>query len=194
MPPTRLAPCPACGSPDADPVAASPDSLHVLACRGCGRLRGHSQHIDLPESPSDPVGFAAVLVGRHALSADDLVIEIGSGTGGRLRAVRRLGPRVLGIEPQLREMARAFHAGVDTIGALFGSGVAEYVARRYGLARVLIVRDLRAVGCDPAVLLATAAGCLTPDGVVVAEVLVGDTARMIELAPTRLPAAVPAAA
>jgi hypothetical protein len=74
---------------------------------------------------------------------------------------------------------------VDTIGAMFGACAAEYVARRYGPARVVLVRDLRAVGCEPAALVVDAAICLTPDGVVVAEVLVGDTARLVELAPGR---------
>jgi hypothetical protein len=101
---------------------------------------------------------------------------------------------VLGIEPRLSEMARAFHAGVDTIGSMFGPGVAGYVARRYGPARVLLARDLRAVGCAPVELLAAAGGCLTPNGVVAAEVLVGGTTRIVELAPSVQAAAVPAAA
>jgi hypothetical protein len=197
MLPTRVGPCPACGNPDAEPVGGSGDSVHVLACRGCGRLHAGRDSLTsaaVPEAPAAPVALAADLVRRHGLTAADLVIEVGSGTGGRLRAVRRLGPRVLGIEPRLGEMARAFHAGVDTIGAMFGPGVAAYVARRYGPARVLLLRDLRAVGCAPAALLTAAAGCLTPDGLVVVEVLVEDTARMVELVPAGLPAAVPTAA
>jgi hypothetical protein len=135
------------------------------------------------------MAFAAELARRFALTPADLVVEIGSGAGGRLRAVRRLGPRVLGIEPRLSDMAKAFHAGVDTICAVFNVGVAEYVARRYGPARVLLLRDLRAVGCGPAGLLSAAAACLAPNGVVVAEVLVGDGAHLLELTPTLAPAA-----
>lgn len=181
---THLGPCPACGGPDADPVAD-----HVAACRGCGRLRGDGEYADCPEASAAPIGFAAELVRHHGLTSDDLVIEVGSGTGGRLRALRRLGPRVLGIEPSLPDTTRAFGAGVDTIGAVFGAGVAGYVARRYGPARVLLVRDLRAVGCEPAVLLAAAAECLMPDGIVVAEVLVGGTARLVDLVPAAVAAA-----
>ena len=197
MSPTHLGPCPTCGGPDADPITGSAESLCVLACRGCGRLRAAADGAataDLPGAPAAPIAFAAELVRRYGLTADDLVVEVGSGTGGRLRAVRRLGPRVLGIEPRLRDMARAFHTGVDTIGAVFGVGAAEYVARRYGPARVVLVRDLRAVGCEPAALVADAAACLRRDGVIVAEVLVGDTARMVELVPAGRPTPVSSAA
>jgi hypothetical protein len=140
------------------------------------------------------VAFAAELVRRYGLTPADLVVDLASGAGGRLRAVRRLGPRVLGIEPRLRDVSPAFLAGVDTIGARFGPGVAEYVARRYGRARVLLVRDLRAVVCDPAALLTAAAACLNSNGVVVAEVLVGEAARLVELVPAGASATVPAAA
>ena len=49
----------------------------------------------------------AELAERYGLTAADLVVEVGSGDGSRLRAVRALGPRVLGIEPDVRLMARA---------------------------------------------------------------------------------------
>jgi SAM-dependent methyltransferase len=170
-------PCP-CGGPDAESLAAG-----VVACRGCGRFRSvdPANRPELPEPVADPAAFAAGLVRRYALTRHDLVVEVGSGDGERLRAVQGLGPRVLGVEPDLRVMARAFHAGVDTIGTRFGAGVGEYVARRYGPARVLVVRGLRAVGCDPAALVGAAAGCLGPGGVLVAEVLVGGVARLVEL-------------
>jgi len=178
-----LPPCPSCGGPDAEPVA--PDS-GVLACRGCGRFWAAvdpTNRPELPEAAADPAAFAAGLVRRYRLTRDDLVVEVGSGGGERLRAVKGLGPRALGVEPELRVMAKAFHAGVDTIGTRFCAGIGEYVARRYGPARVLVVRGLRAVGCEPADLVAAAAGCLVPGGVLVAEVLVGGVARLVELHP-----------
>ena len=175
MLPIHPPPCP-CGGPDAVPVAVG-----VLACRGCGRFRT-TPGTELLEAAADPAALAAGLVRRYGLTRDDLVVEVGSGDGERLRAVQGLGPRVLGVEPELRVMAKAFHAGVDTIGTHFGAGVGEYIARRYGPARVLLVRGLRAVGCEPAALVGAAAGCLAPGGVLVAEVLVG-VPRLVELHP-----------
>lgn len=190
---TDLDPCPACGTVGADPVTGPAQFPCVVACRRCTRLRGGEGTVGsrLPTVPAAPIAFAAELVRRFALTAADLVVEIGSGTGGRLRAVRRLGPHVLGVEPHLPDVTKAFQAGVDTIGAAFGPGVADAIARRYGPARVLLVRDVRAFDGDPAAFLAAAAACLTPDGVVVAEVLVGGTAHLVELTPT--PAAAAAA-
>jgi novobiocin biosynthesis protein NovU/D-mycarose 3-C-methyltransferase len=111
----------------------------------------------------------AELVDRYGLTSGDLVVEVGSGDGTRLRAVRGRGPRVLGVEPDVRLVARAFAAGVDTIAANFCSGVAGFIRRRYGAARLLLVTDPRAWG-DPAASTAAAVRCLTPDGLIVAEV------------------------
>jgi len=115
--------------------------------------------------PPPPAETAADLVRRHALTAADLVIEVGSGEGTLLRAVRACGPRVLGIEADARAVGRAYHSGVDTLAAVFAPGVAEYVRRRYGPARVLLARP-PAAGV-PADLLAAARVCLGPGGAVV---------------------------
>src|SRR4051794_27391367 len=93
-----------------------------------------------------PFESAAELVRRHGLTPSDLVIEVGSGDGPLLKAIRDRGPRVLGIEPDVMAMSRAWADGVDTIAAVFGPGVAEYVRRRYGPARLVVTRSVRGIG------------------------------------------------
>jgi novobiocin biosynthesis protein NovU/D-mycarose 3-C-methyltransferase len=114
----------------------------------------------------DVTAFAAELVRGHGLTAADLVVEVGSGDGGRLRAVRALGPRVLGVEPDVLLMARAFAQGVDTIAAYFGPALADYVRRKYGPVRLLVVRDAATWG-DQARSAEAAAFCLAPEGRIV---------------------------
>jgi hypothetical protein len=111
----------------------------------------------MPESPH--VEFARRLVETHALTPDDLVIEVGSGKGRRLRAIRDRGPRVVGVEPELVTMVTAWNAGIDTVCAPFDESLARYLVGRYGGAAVVIVPtdEMRAV----------ATRCLAPGGAVV---------------------------
>src|SRR5215203_1200582 len=108
-----------------------------------------------------PAEFAAELVRRYALTGHDLVVQVGSGEGCLLQAVRDLGPRVLGIEPDGRATARAFRCGVDTLAAAFTPATADAVRQRYGPARLIVTKT--AVGV-PLEFVAAATRCLTPDG------------------------------
>jgi len=110
---------------------------------------------------------ATELVRRYALTANDLVVEVGSGEGLLLKAVRDLGPRVLGVEPDVSAMSQAWAAGVDTIAAVFGPGVASYVRRRYGPARLVVTRSVRGIGDELSRFVAAASRCLAPGGAVV---------------------------
>lgn len=115
---------------------------------------------------SDADRVAAELVQNYRLSADDLVIEVGSGNGTLLRAIQVLGPRVLGIEPNVRMMAQAFEAGIDTIAAQFTSETARYVQRRYGPAHLVVAHSSPANGL-PLELVRAASYCLGSNGVLV---------------------------
>jgi hypothetical protein len=125
------------------------------------------------ESPSaarQAAASARRLVTRFGLTADDLVVEVGSNDGARLRAVRELGPRVLGVEPAVRVMSRAFQSGVDTVAGFFDDGLARYLLARYGPARVVLAGAALSTAPDLPGFLSTAAELLTPNGVLVAEV------------------------
>lgn len=80
----------------------------------------------------------AELVRRHALTADDLVIQVGSGDGSFLRTVAGLGPRVLGVEADPTAVGRAMRAGVDTVCGRYDADTADLLRRRYGRARLVI--------------------------------------------------------
>jgi SAM-dependent methyltransferase len=111
--------------------------------------------------------LAVELVRRYGLTAADLVVEVGSGDGALLRAVQQVGPRALGIEPDIKAVTRAFHSGVDTLAAYFCPDVAVYIRRRYGPAELLVTRTVRTTGDDLTNLVAAATRCLSPGGAVV---------------------------
>jgi SAM-dependent methyltransferase len=109
--------------------------------------------------------LAADLIRRYGLAAGSFVVEVGSGDGEFLRPFRQAGIRVLGIEPNPHAMTVAWEAGVDTVAAHFGIGVAEYVKQLYGPVRLLIARSVQAGSEEFARLIAAAPRCLAVDGV-----------------------------
>ena len=112
------------------------------------------------------LSLAADMIRRYGLTADTLVIEVGSGEGAFLRSLQKHGVRVLGIEPKLPEMVRAWALGVDTLAAHFGVGVAEYVRMHYGPVKLLISRSVRAGTEEFARLVAGGSRCLSADGTI----------------------------
>src|SRR5262249_12177299 len=120
------------------------------------------------------------LVERYGLTPNDLVIEVGSGEGAFLAAVRQLGPRVLGVDVDRRAVGRAFRAGVDMVEAAFTQDTAACLRQRYGPARVVIVRG--APG-NQSEFVAAAARCLSPDGVV----LISTGSALVECRPLGSP-------
>ena len=113
-----------------------------------------------------PHELAVDLVRRYALTADDFVIEVGSGDGSLLRAIHALGPRALGVEADPRLAAQAFRSGVDTLAGAFHPATAADIRRRYGPARVVVSRTTRATGDALTLFVTAAACCLGADGVV----------------------------
>lgn len=106
------------------------------------------------------------LVRRYGLAPADLVLEVGSGTGSLLAALRAAGVRVLGIEPDMRRMAEAWAGGVDTLAVQFGSGAAEYVREKYGPVKLLVTRQVKPGGDEFSRLVAAATRCLDPNGAI----------------------------
>ena len=133
---------------------------------------------------------AADLIRRYSLTTNDFVIEVGSREGSFLRAIRAFGPRVLGIEPDIQVMARAFHGGVDTLAATFHSSTADDIRRRYGPAQLVISRTVHLAGDELTRFVVAATRLLAPGGVIV--ILSSGINARVEVRPDPLPTDRPA--
>jgi SAM-dependent methyltransferase len=102
------------------------------------------------------------------LSADDLVIDIGSNDGTLLSNFKAGGHRVLGIEPtDVADIAAA--RGIPTVRRYFTPAVASDLRREHGPARVVTAANCFAHIEDVHAIVEGILDLLAPDGVFISE-------------------------
>jgi SAM-dependent methyltransferase len=102
------------------------------------------------------------------LSADDLVIDIGSNDGTLLSNFKASGHRVLGIEPtDVADIAAA--RGIPTVRRYFTPAVASDLRREHGPARVVTAANCFAHIEDVHAIVEGILDLLAPDGVFISE-------------------------
>jgi len=168
----------------ADGTASERYPLDLVFCRGCGLMQTAQTmpperlFLDYPyfSSVADTmVDHARQLVGRLAaertLTADDLVIEIGSNDGYLLQFYRERGIPVLGIEPSanLVEAARRSY-GVASLTRFFDRDLAEELRQAGRRAAVIHAHNVLGHVPSPRAFAGAVARLLRPDGVAVIEV------------------------
>lgn len=113
--------------------------------------------------------LAAHAVERLRLGAKDLVIDVGSNDGLLLSSFKRLGVRVLGIEPAANLAARAVASGIPTVCTFFDAGVAGRLALGEQASLVCATNVFAHVD-DIRGFTRAAFDLLSPDGVFLVEV------------------------
>ena len=83
------------------------------------------------------VDLSNVLVDRHRLGADDLVVDIGCNDASLLDAFRSHGVRTLGVDPAENLAERAANLGIDRFTGFFGAGTALEIRDRWGVASLI---------------------------------------------------------
>lgn len=114
--------------------------------------------------------FAKEIFNRFGLSKESLVIDIGSNDGILLRPFRKLGARVLGVEPDRTIAAIARKNGVETMSEFFSPAVAEKIAKKYGAADVITATNVFAHVDDIHALVRGVKHLLKKDGTFIIEV------------------------
>jgi len=124
--------------------------LRVGFCHGCG-------HVQLTErvppsamfedylylsSASDTLRshlyeLSDIVVTRHDLTPDDLVIDIGCNDGTLLLGFARHGVRTLGVDPARNLAELAEHSGIDRFVGFFDSHSSREIVDRWGHASVI---------------------------------------------------------
>jgi SAM-dependent methyltransferase len=158
--------------------------LDLVFCRACGLMQSaqtmspdrlFSEYPYFSSVADTMVDHARQLVGRliaeRALTADDLVIEIGSNDGYLLQFYQARGIPVLGIEPSINlvEAARRSY-GIASLPRFFDQDVAEELCKAGRRAAVIHAHNVFGHVPSPRAFAGAVARLLRPDGVAVIEV------------------------
>lgn len=124
--------------------------LILVFCENCKFLQlGHvvSPHLLFDDyvyvSSTSPVfikhfeNFGKDLVSRFELDKNSLVVDIGSNDGILLRPLKKIGIRVLGVEPARHIAALARNSGIPTLADWFTFSTAKKIRKSEGKAKVI---------------------------------------------------------
>lgn len=124
--------------------------LQVNFCSDCGQLQ--LTHVLSPEllfrnyvyaSSTSPVfiahfeEYANDLINRFKLDKKSLVIDIGSNDGILLKPLKKMGVRVLGVDPAVAIAKKATKEGIKTLPHFLNTTLAKKIVKEYGLASVV---------------------------------------------------------
>jgi SAM-dependent methyltransferase len=105
---------------------------------------------------------------RFGLSAQDLVVDIGSNDGTLLSNFQAAGHRVVGIEPtKAGDMAIA--AGIPTVRNFLGKASVDAVVSKYGKAKIVTAANVFGHMPDIDEVMSSISALLEPDGVFISE-------------------------
>jgi len=102
------------------------------------------------------------------LTADDLVVDVGSNDGTLLGAFKAQGHRVCGVEPTNASKI-ALEKGIDTHVAFFGPDAAKHVVGKHGKAKVVTAANCFAHIEDVHTIVSSVLDMLGPEGVFISE-------------------------
>lgn len=104
------------------------------------------------------------------LTPDSLVVDIGSNDGLLLGSFKKLGCRVIGIEPASNLVSIAEKNGIPTINDFFSDSAVHAITVKYGRANLVTATNVFAHVDDVASFLSSAKKILNKDGTLVIEV------------------------
>ncbi len=157
--------------------------LRVNYCPLCRQLQ--LSHVVSPEllfrdylyvSSTSPVfikhfeDYAKSVVKKLNLKKGSLVIDIGSNDGILLRPFKKLGMRVLGVDPAVKIARLATEKGLETIPEYFGQKLSKKIIQKYGNAKVITANNVFAHIHDIDEVTKLVKNLLTADGVFIIEV------------------------
>ena len=154
--------------------------LEQALCQNCGYL--FLPHILSPEvsyqtytyETSVTLGltnhyqdYADDVLDSCAVSGDKLVVDLGSNDGTMLRAFKRDGVKVLGVEPASQIAQKANDSGIQTINDFFTQDTCQRIIDEHGLASVVTANYMFANIDGLLAFTQNVASILSDDGVFV---------------------------
>jgi hypothetical protein len=156
--------------------------LDLAICEDCGYV--HLPHIVNPEvSYADyiyvsgvTVGlrnhfdqYAKEIVGEFVTPEGSLVVDLGSNDGSMLASFKRLGMRIVGVEPASSIAMQANESGLTTINAFFTYEVAMQILDSHASASVVTANYMYANVDEVIGFTKNVTKLLTPDGIFVVQ-------------------------
>lgn len=128
--------------------------LTVNYCSRCGQLQ--LTHVVSPEllfrdyvyvSSTSPVftkhfeEYAKDVYKKFKLNKNSLVVDLGSNDGILLKPFKKLGVKVLGVDPALEIAKRATKEGIPTIPTFFNQKISKEIVDKYGKVDVVTANN-----------------------------------------------------
>jgi len=160
-----------------------PYPLRVVWCKSCGLLQ--IDEIVPPEilfrnyvyvsGTSEALrkhfeGVATEVVTNFKLNGKSLVIDIGSNDGTLLKEFKKIGAKVIGVEPAVNISKIAQEEGITTVNDFFSENIAKKIIKNNGKADAITATNVVAHTNDLDDLLKGVSYLLKDDGVFVIEV------------------------
>jgi len=157
--------------------------LRVVWCKSCGLLQ--IDEIVPPEilfrnyvyvsGTSEALrkhfeGLATEVVTNFKLNSESLVIDIGSNDGTLLKEFKKIGAKVIGVEPALNISKIAQEEGITTVNDFFSENIAKKIIKDNGKADAITATNVIAHTNDLDKLLKGVSHLLKDEGIFVIEV------------------------
>ena len=129
--------------------------LALRFCTDCGQLQ--TSHVVSPKlmfrnyvwvSSTSPVTvahftqYANFIFKRLKMKKGDLVVEMGSNDGVLLKPFKKLGAKVLGVDPARNVARRATKEGIPTLPHYFNTKLARQIVKKHGKAKVVTANNV----------------------------------------------------
>ena len=113
--------------------------------------------------------MAGTINKKFNFPANSLIVDIGSNDGILLRPFKKLGVRVLGIDPARKIAKEASKNGLETLPEYFDQKLADYIIKKYGFADVICANNVFAHVPLIDELVLAIKRLLKPEGILVIE-------------------------
>ncbi|HEY4501198.1 MAG TPA: class I SAM-dependent methyltransferase [Candidatus Paceibacterota bacterium] len=113
--------------------------------------------------------YAKTVAERFSLTEDSFVVDVGSNDGVLLSHFKKLGMKILGIDPAQNIAAEATRNGVSTIAEFLTPETARSIAEGHGKASIITANNVFAHTDDVVGFMESVKELLRPDGVFIFE-------------------------
>ena len=113
--------------------------------------------------------YAKTVVEKFSLKRDSFVIDVGSNDGVLLSHFKKLGMKILGIDPATNIAAEATRKGVPTIAKFITPETARSIAAEHGKSSIITANNVFAHTDDVTGFVKSVKELLLPEGVFIFE-------------------------